>query len=199
MPVNDSYLDPKDRAYAPAKTEVVMVRRQVSIDYKKTYGGISPYINGIMGGTRARLLFTFCENAEGHDFGKVLRFQVPRTDCPECYGRTEWAALPGETRFFIDTLSTAVELAGISFKDRLPVTVAWVRAHLPDTEFTELDTLVAGMVDSDDYKKRKRGDELRPVFRDDPIANFSDVMWVLAGTPRKAFPEGYVASKHYPV
>lgn len=199
MPVNDSFLDPKDRAYVPAKTEVVMVRRRVTIDYKKTYGGMSPYLNGIMGGQQARLLYTFCENRDGHDRGNVLRFQVPRADCPECYRRTEWSVLPDATRFFVETLSTAVELAGISFKDRLPVTVAWIRAHLPDEASTELDTLVAGMVQSEDYRTLKRGDELRPVFRDDPIANASDVMWVRKGTPKSGFPDGYVASRHYRV
>ncbi|MBI4384573.1 MAG: hypothetical protein HY579_11130 [Nitrospinae bacterium] len=199
MPVEDKPLDPGDKAYRPAKTEVLIVHRQVRIGYKKSYGGMSPYIKGIMGGGDARLLYTVCENAGGHDRGGILRFQVPRADCPECYGRTRWEQLPDGARFYVNTLSTAVELAGISFMDQLPVTVAWISAVLPGPEGAELDTLTAGMVRVEDYTRLKKGDELRPVFRHSPRASASDAMWVLKGTPKEGWPEGYVQSKNYRV
>lgn len=195
MPVEDKALDSGDKAYKPARTDVVIVSREVQVKYKKSYGGMSPYMRGIMGAAEARLLYTVCANADGHDRQKVLMFQVPRADCPECYERTRWEQLPDDTRFYIETLSTAVELAGISFMNQLPVTVAWVKAVLADG--TELDTLAAGMVRAQDYTQLKKGDELRPVFRSEPKASAGDVMWVLKGTDK--FPEGYVPSKHYKI
>lgn len=197
MPIEDKALDRGDKAYRPAKTDVVIVSRKVEIRYKKSYGGMSPYIKGIMGGRDARLLYTICGNIEGHDEPRTLRFLVPRADCPECYEKTRWEQLPGETRFYVNTLSTAVELAGISFMEQLPVTVAWISAVLPDPGKTELDTLVAGMVRVEDYTRLKKGDELRPVFRQEPKASASDVMWVLKGT--KELPLGYIPSNHYEV
>ena len=197
MPVEDKKLPPGDKAYRPAKTNVIIVSRKVRIDYKKSYGGMSPYIRGIMSGKNARLLYTVCKNTGGHDEPEILRFQVPRMDCPECYERTKWDQLPDATRFYIETLSTAVELAGISFMDQLPVTVAWLKAILPDAAGTELDSLVAGMVRSGDYKKLKKGDELRPVFRSRPRASASDVMWIPKGA--RKLPKGYIVSKHYKV
>ncbi|MBI4388545.1 MAG: hypothetical protein HY580_00055 [Nitrospinae bacterium] len=199
MPVEDKPLDRGDKAYRPARTEVVIVDRQVRVGYKKSYGGMSPYIKGIMGGADARLFYTVCENAGGHDRGGTLRFQIPRADCPECYGRTRWEQLPDGARFYVNTLSTAVELAGISFMDQLPVTVAWISAALPGAEGAELDTLTAGMVRVEDYTRLKKGDELRPVFRSEPRASASDAMWVLKGTLKKWWPEGYVQSKNYRV
>ncbi len=83
--------------------------------------------------------------------------------------------------------------------DQLPVTVAWIKAILPDDENTELDTLVAGMVLSEDYMNLKKGDEIRPVFRKNPASNASDVMWVLKGTTFEKFPAGYIESKNYQV
>lgn len=195
MPVEDKYLDRGDKAYKPAKTDVVIVNRHVEISYKKSYGGMSPYIRGIMGAGEAKLFYTVCDNKAGHDEPKILRFQVPRADCPECYEKTRWEQLSDGTQFHVNTLSTAVELAGISFMDQLPVTVAWISAVLPDTPKTELDTLVAGMVRVEDYQRLKKGDELRPVFRIFPKASASDVMWILKGT--RDLPEGYVASKYY--
>ena len=197
MPIEDSALDRGDKAYRPAKTDVVIVNRKVEIRYKKSYGGMSPYIKGIMGGRDARLLYTVCDNAEGHDEPWPLRFLVPRADCPECYEKTRWEQLPDNTGFYVNTLSTAVELAGISFMDQLPVTVAWISAVLPDPEKTELNTLVAGMIRMVDYTRLKKGDELRPVFREEPKASASDVMWVLRGT--KELPQGYVPGKYYKV
>jgi uncharacterized OB-fold protein len=197
MPVEDKYLDRGDKAYKPAKTDVVMVNRHVEISYKKSYGGMSPYIRGIMGAEEARLLYTVCDNQTGHDEPKTLLFLVPRADCPECYEKTRWEQLPDSARFYVNTLSTAVELAGISFMDQLPVTVAWISATLTDTPKTELDTLVAGMVRAEDYQRLKKGDELRPVFRASPKASASDVMWILKGT--RDLPVGYVASKYYTI
>ena len=199
MPVKDTILNRQDKAYQHARTDVVIVQREVHIKYKKSYGGMSPYIRGIMEGEHARLLYTICDKAEDHDDLKSLRFQVPRADCPECYASTYWQELPGDTRFIVETFSTAVDLAGISFMDQLPVTVAWIKAILPDDENTELDTLVAGMVLSEDYKKLKKGDEVRPVFRKNPASNASDVMWILLGTAVAKFPSGYVESKNYQV
>lgn len=199
MPVKDQALNPDDRAYKSARTEVVIVSREVNIKYKKSYGGMSPYIKGIMGGRRARLLYTVCDNAEGHDKAGVLRFQVPRADCPQCYEKTKWEPLSDGARFYVNTLSTAVELAGISFMDQLPVTVAWIKAKLPGADGVELDTLVAGMVCVEDYARLKKGDELRPVFRRNAQAGAGDVMWVLKGTPEEKFPEGYVPSRYYTI
>lgn len=199
MPVKDTILNRDDKAYRHARTDVVIVQREVHIKYKKSYGGMSPYIQGIMEGEHARLLYTICDQAEGHDDLKPLSFQVPRADCPECYASTRWEELPGETCFNVETFSTAVDLAGISFMDQLPVTVAWIKAILPDDGNTELDTLVAGMVLSEDYKRLKKGNEVRPVFRKNPASNASDVMWVLKGTSFKKFPAGYIESKNYPV
>lgn len=195
MPVEDKYLDRGDKAYRPAKSEVVIVNRRVEISYKKSYGGMSPYIRGIMGAGEARLFYTVCGNSAGHDEPKPRLFLVPRADCPECYEKTGWEQLPDGTRFYVNTLSTAVELAGISFMDQLPVTVAWISAVLPDAGKTELDTLVAGMVRSEDYQRLKKGDELRPVFRFSPKASASDVMWILKGAGD--LPVGYIASKYY--
>ncbi len=199
MTLEDRFLPPQDKSYKPSQNpdERVIVERRASITYKKSYGGMSPYFQGIMGGGAAVLCYTSCANREGHDEPRVIRYQVPRTDCPECYERTRWDTLPGATRFFVETKSTAVTLAGISFLNRLPVTVAWIRAVLPDG--TELDTLAAGMVEIEDYDRLVRGDELRPVFRQDPRASASDVMWVPRGTPGDRFPGGYIASRHYPV
>ena len=97
----------------------------------------------------------------------------------------------------VETKSTAVNLAGISFMDQLPVTVAWIKAVLADG--TELDTLTAGMVCLDDYNSLVKGDELRPVFRKEPRAAASDVMWVRSGTPVQDWPEGYLPSNRYKV
>jgi uncharacterized OB-fold protein len=199
MPVKDTILNRQDKAYRHARTDVVIVQREVHIKYKKSYGGMSRYIQGIMGAEHARLLYAICDKAEDHDDQKPLRFQVPRADCPECYAPTRWQELPGDTRFIVETFSTAVDLAGISFMDQLPVTVAWIKAILSDDKNTELDTLVAGMVLSEDYKELKKGDEVRPVFRKNPASNASDVMWVLLGTAFERFPSGYVESKNYPV
>ncbi len=82
MPVKDTILNRADKAYQHAHTDVVMVQREVHIKYKKSYGGISPYIQGIIGKEHARLLYTICDQSEGHDDLKPLRFQVPRADCP---------------------------------------------------------------------------------------------------------------------
>lgn len=197
MTVRDQYLNPDDKSYKPSRHpgKLVVVEREASIRYKKSYGGMSPYFQGIMEKENAVLRYTLCSNAAGHDEPQVLRFQVPRMDCPECYEKTVWETLPGATRFTVETKSTAVNLAGISFMDQLPVTVAWIKADLPDG--TELDTLASGMVSLDDYNTLAKGDEVRPVFRKDPHASASDVMWVRRGTPDNKLPEGYIASLHY--
>ncbi len=158
---------------------------------------MSPYFQGIMEKEKAVLRYTVCSNQDGHDEQRVLRFQVPRMDCPECYEKTAWESLPGETRFTVETKSTAVNLAGISFMDQLPVTVAWVQAVLP--EGIELDTLTAGMVSLEDYNTLVKGDELRPVFRKAPRASASDVMWVRSGTLGRDLPEGYIPSNRYKI
>ena len=196
MPIDDNVLPRGDKAYRPAKTDVVIVSRKVEISYKKSYGGMSPYIKGIMGGEDAKLLYTLCDNIEGHDEPRILRYLAPRADCPECYEKARWEQLPDDAKFYVNTLSTAVDLGGVSFMDQLPVTVAWISATLPDGK-TELDTLVAGMVRVEDYTLLKKDDELRPVFRREPKASASDVMWVLRGTEK--LPKGYVPSKHYSV
>ena len=197
MAVQDNYLDPGDKSYRPSQhpRELVIVERKAHISYKKSYGGVSKYFHGIMGKENATLRYTVCANKDGHDAGRELRFQVPRADCPECYEKTIWETLPENARFFVETKSTAVDLAGISFLDQLPVTVAWIKAVLPGN--LELDTLTAGMVSLEDYNSLAKGDELRPVFRKIPRATASDVMWVRPGTPGQDFPEGYLSSKNY--
>ncbi len=199
MPVKDTFLNPEDKSYKPSHhpEHLVVVEREATIRYKKSYGGMSPYFQGIMEKEKAVLRYTVCSNQDGHDESRVLRFQVPRADCPECYEKTAWETLPGETGFMVETRSTAVNLAGISFMDQLPVTVAWIKAVLP--EGTELDTLTAGMVSLDDYNSLVKGDELRPVFRKEPRAAASDVMWVRSGTPVQDWPEGYLPSNRYKV
>jgi len=197
MPVKDTFLNPEDKSYKPSRhpENLVMVEREATIRYKKSYGGMSAYFQGIMEKENAVLRYTVCSNQDGHDEQRVLRFQVPRMDCPECYEKTAWDSLPGETRFIVETKSTAVNLAGISFMDQLPVTVAWIKAVLP--EGIELDTLTAGMVNLEDYNTLAKGDELRPVFRKAPKASASDVMWVPKGTRGQKLPEGYIPSKYY--
>ncbi len=197
MPVKDTFLNPEDKSYKPSRhpENLVMVEREATIRYKKSYGGMSAYFQGIMEKENAVLRYTVCSNQDGHDEQRVLRFQVPRMDCPECYEKTAWDSLPGETRFIVETKSTAVNLAGISFMDQLPVTVAWIKAVLP--EGIELDTLTAGMVSLEDYNTLVKGDELRPVFRKAPKASASDVMWVPRGTRGQKLPEGYIPSKYY--
>jgi uncharacterized OB-fold protein len=199
MPVKDTFLNPEDKSYKPSRhpEHLVVVEREATIRYKKSYGGMSPYFQGIMEKEKAVLRYTVCSNQDGHDEQRVLRFQVPRMDCPECYEKTAWESLPGETRFTVETKSTAVNLAGISFMDQLPVTVAWVQAVLP--EGIELGTLTAGMVSLEDYNTLIKGDELRPVFRKAPRASASDVMWVRKGTPVRDLPEGYILSKRYKI
>ncbi|MCH7499372.1 MAG: hypothetical protein IH886_05100 [Nitrospinae bacterium] len=199
MTVRDTFLNPADKSYKPSRhpENLVIVEREAAIRYKKSYGGMSAYFQGIMKKENAVLRYTVCSNQDGHDESRVLRFQVPRADCPECYEPTGWETLPDETRFTVETQSAAVNLAGISFMDQLPVTVAWVQAVLPDG--TELDTLTAGMVSLDDYNTLAKGDELRPVFRKTPRASASDVMWVRKGTPVRDLPEGYIPSKRYRV
>ncbi len=197
MPVKDTFLNPEDKSYKPSRhpEKLVVVEREATIRYKKSYGGMSAYFQGIMEKENAVLRYTICSNQDGHDEQRVLRFQVPRMDCPECYEKTAWDSLPGETRFIVETKSTAVNLAGISFMDQLPVTVAWIKAVLP--EGIELDTLTAGMVNLEDYNTLVKGDELRPVFRKAPKASASDVMWVPRGTRGQKLPEGYIPSKYY--
>ncbi len=197
MPVKDTFLNPEDKSYKPSRhpENLVMVEREATIRYKKSYGGMSAYFQGIMEKENAVLRYTVCSNQDGHDEQRVLRFQVPRMDCPECYEKTAWDSLPGETRFIVETKSTAVNLAGISFMDQLPVTVAWIKAVLP--EGIELDTLTAGMVNLEDYNTLVKGDELRPVFRKAPKASASDIMWVPRGTRGQKLPEGYIPSKYY--
>lgn len=197
MTVRDRFLNPKDKSYKPSQHpgDLVVVEREAAIKYKKSYGGMSPYFQGIMGMEEAVLRYTVCSNTAGHDAERVLRFQVPRMDCPECYEKTVWESLPGGTRFIVETKSTAVNLAGISFMDQLPVTVAWVKAVLPDG--AELDTLTAGMVSLEDYNTLGKGDALRPVFRKEPRASASDVMWVPVGTSPNHLPEGYMPSRRY--
>jgi len=197
MPVKDTFLNPEDKSYKPSRhpENLVVVEREATIRYKKSYGGMSAYFQGIMEKENAVLRYTVCSNQDGHDEQRVLRFQVPRMDCPECYEKTAWDSLPGETRFIVETKSTAVNLAGISFMDQLPVTVAWIKAVLP--EGIELDTLTAGMVNLEDYNTLVKGDELRPVFRKAPKASASDVMWVPRGTRGQKLPEGYIPSKYY--
>lgn len=195
MTVEERFLVPPDKSYKASRhsDRLVITERNVSIRYKKSYGGMSPYFQGIMKGEDAVLRYTSCDNASGHDEPGTLRYQVPRADCGECFEKTTWDTLPGETGFFVETKSTAVTLAGISFMDDLPVTVAWIKAILPDN--VELDTLAAGMVAVKDYNSLVRDDELRPVFRKEPRASASDVMWIRKGTLE--LPEGYLASKHY--
>ncbi len=197
MPVKDTFLDPEDKSYKPSRhpENLVIVEREAAIRYKKSYGGMSAYFQGIMQKENAVLRYTVCSNQDGHDESRVLRFQVPRADCPECYEPTTWETLPGDTRFTVETKSTAVNLAGISFMDQLPVTLAWIKAVLPDN--VELDTLTAGMVSLEDYNALVKGDELRPVFRKAPRASASDVMWVRRGTRARDLPEGYSPSRHY--
>ena len=197
MLVKDTFLNPEDKSYKPSRhpENLVMVEREATIRYKKSYGGMSAYFQGIMEKENAVLRYTVCSNQDGHDEQRVLRFQVPRMDCPECYEKTAWDSLPGETRFIVETKSTAVNLAGISFMDQLPVTVAWIKAVLP--EGIELDTLTAGMVNLEDYNTLVKGDELRPVFRKAPKASASDIMWVPRGTRGQKLPEGYIPSKYY--
>ena len=199
MPVKDTFLNPEDKSYKPSRhpENLVIVEREAAIRYKKSYGGMSPYFQGIMEKENAVLRYTVCSNQDGHDEQRVLRFQVPRMDCPECYEKTAWDSLPGETRFIVETKSTAVNLAGISFMDQLPVTVAWIKAVLPGG--IELDTLTAGMVSLEDYNTLVKGDELRPVFRKSPRASASDVMWVRSGSPLRDLPEGYIPSKCYSI
>lgn len=199
MTVKDRFLDPQDKSYKPSRNprDLVIAERSVHVKYKKSYGGMSPYFQGIMKGEQAVLSYTVCGNHKGHDEPRVIRYQVPRADCAECYEKTTWETLPGDTAFYVETKSTAVNLAGISFMDDLPVTVAWIKAVLAGN--VELDTLTAGMVSVDDYNALVKGDELRPVFRKDPRAAASDVMWVRKGTPAQEFPAGYLASKHYRV
>ncbi len=199
MTIEDRYLDLKDKSYKPSQhsNKLIITERNVNVQYKKSYGGMSSYFQGIMQGKDAVLRYTSCSNKDGHDEPKIIRYQVPRGDCPECYGKTEWEILPGETQFYVETKSTAVDLAGITFMNDLPVTVAWIKAVLPG--HVELDTLAAGMVKTDDYNKIIKGVELRPVFRKEPKATASDVMWVKKGTPQKEFPEGYIQSKYYTV
>jgi uncharacterized OB-fold protein len=199
MPVKDTFLNPEDKSYKPSRhpDNLVIVEREAAIRYKKSYGGMSSYFQGIMEKGNAVLRYTICSNQDGHDAQRVLRFQVPRMDCPECYEKTAWETLPGETRFTVETKSTAVNLAGISFMDQLPVTVAWIQAVLSDG--IELDTLTAGMVSLEDYNTLVKGDELRPVFRKTPRASASDVMWVRSGSPLRDLPEGYIPSKCYSI
>ncbi|MFQ5451394.1 MAG: hypothetical protein ACE5E9_12260 [Nitrospinaceae bacterium] len=199
MTVKDDFLDPTDKSYKPSQHpgRLVLTGREVRVKYKKSYGGMSPYFQGIMERENAVLRYTYCANENGHDRPRVTRYQVPRADCAECYEKTTWESLPGDTGFFVETKSTAVNLAGISFMEDLPVTVAWIRAVLPGG--VELDTLTAGMVSLKDYSALVKGNELRPVFRSRPQATASDVMWVPKGTPVGEFPEGYVASKFYSI
>ena len=199
MTVKDTLLPSADKSYKPSQRpdRLVIARRKVNVEYRKSYGGISLYFEGIMKDEKAVLRFTYCANKEEHDEPRILRFLVPRADCPECYHRTEWDILPDATRFYVETKSTAVSVAGISFMDRLPVTVAWLKAVLPDG--VELDTLVAGMVGAKDYDSLAKGDELKPLFRKEPEATASDVMWVQKGTPPEDWPEEYLASKFYEV
>ncbi len=199
MPVKDTFLNPEDKSYKPSRhpDNLVIVEREAAIRYKKSYGGMSPYFQGIMEKENAVLRYTVCSNQDGHDQPRVLRFQVPRMDCPECYAQTAWETLPGETRFTVETKSTAVNLAGISFMDQLPVTVAWIQAVLSDG--IELDTLTASMVGLADYNTLVKGDELRPVFRKSPRASASDVMWVRSGSQVRDLPEGYIPSKCYSI
>ena len=199
MTVEDKFLDPKDKSYIPSRhpDQLVIAARDAHVRYKKSYGGMSPYFSGIMGRENAVLRYTLCENQEGHDHSNVLRFQVPRADCPECYEKNKWETLPDPTGFFVETKSTAVELAGISFMKQLPVTVVWIKAVLP--EKIELDTLAAGMIHIDDYDSLVKGDELRPVFRKEPRATASDVMWVRKGMTLDKLPEGYIPSKNYKI
>lgn len=199
MTIEEKFLDSKDKSYKPSQQadKLVITERSAHIKYKKSYGGISPYFHEIMKGEDAVLLYTSCANKEGHDESREIRYFVPRRDCAECYEKTKWETLTGETNFYVETKSTAVNLAGISFLDDLPVTVAWIKAVLPGN--IELDTLTAGMVETDDYNAVVKGDELRPVFRKEPLASASDVMWVKKGTSREALPKGYIASKHYAI
>lgn len=197
MTVKDTLLPSTDKSYKPSQQpdHLVIARRKVNVEYKKSYGGMSLYFEGIMKGEKAILRYTYCANKEEHDEPRILRFLVPRADCPECYQRTEWDILHGQTRFYVETKSTAVRLAGISFMDRIPVTVAWIKAVLPGD--VELDTLIAGMVSTKDYNSLVKGDELKPLFRKEPEATASDVMWVHKRTPPKDWPEEYLASKFY--
>ncbi|KMP11556.1 hypothetical protein UR09_01245 [Candidatus Nitromaritima sp. SCGC AAA799-A02] len=199
MTIEDKFLDSRDKSYKPSQhsDKLIITERNVRVQYKKSYGGMSPYFQGIMQGKDAVLRYTSCPNKDGHDELKIIRYQVPRGDCPECYGKTKWETLTGETNFYVETKSTAVNLAGISFMNDLPVTVAWIKAVLPGN--IELDTLTAGMVKADDYNAIVNGDELRPVFRKEPLASASDVMWVKKGASREALPKGYIASKHYAI
>ena len=197
MPVKDTQLDPQDKSYRISQHpgDLLIVERRVSITYKKSYGGISIYFQNIGKGSDSVLYYSVCRNAEQHDGNDTLRFQVPRSDCPECWEKTEWTPLPDGTHFTVETKSTAVELAGISFMDHLPVTVAWILAVLPDGN--ALNTLAAGMVHIDEYNTLVKGDSLRPVFRREPQASASDVMWVPKGTQPAKLPTGYVPSRHY--
>ncbi len=197
MTVEDRFLQPQDKSYKPSRhpEQIIIAERNVRICYKKSYGGMSRYFQGIMRKEEAVLYYSHCGNEKGHDILRTIRYQVPRADCAECYEKTQWKTLPDATGFFVETKSTAVELAGISFMNDLPVTVAWVRAVLP--EKIELDTLAAGMVSIEDYDSLIKGDELRPVFRKEPRATASDVMWVRKGSRR--LPEGYGPSSNYKI
>lgn len=128
------------------------------INMRYSYGGQSRFFREIF--ENRRLMGTRCGTCN-----KV--FCPPRTNCPHCYGRTEWVELGGTGK----VLSyTTVYFATSSYIKQVPYIVAYIRLD-------GADTAILSNVEMRDIKKARVGMEVKVMFRKQRDGRITDIFF----------------------
>ncbi|MGC8610560.1 MAG: Zn-ribbon domain-containing OB-fold protein [Thermoplasmata archaeon] len=142
------------------------------INYKHSYGKVSPYFVGLK---NKKLLGTICRNKEKHRSKTELLFLPPRADCPECMAEIkEWVDLTNN-EFRIYTYTIAY-FAGESFLNQVPYILINVEVVGYDTSYSKLtSTLVINEPGEINIKPEeiRIGMKVKPKFRDVPLESIT--------------------------
>lgn len=128
---------------------------RIDMDYRYSYGGISPFFRAIK--EEGRLLGARCSRCK-----KV--YLPPRVQCSDCYRRTTWVPLGTEGTVMT---CTVVYYATSRFFSKTPFVCAYIKVD-------GADTLLLQNILLEDVEQARPGMRVRAIFKPERKGEISD-------------------------
>ena len=142
--------------------DVWVVKNPKEIVHNHSYGGLTPFFEGL---TQGKILGTFCPNCWN---GCI--WLPPRVDCPDCWEKMEWIEIDPEGAAVYS--HSVTNYPGAGFKGTVPCPL--ISVEIPGV-CTKMMSYLSEFADDEPYI----GMPIKPVFRTErPTLTILDLSWV---------------------